>query len=411
MTASGGLLSADDSNYMRDLIRASDYFGGIIGTLGSEGLSGRDFAHLKSAIDEAAIVAITDNRGIITYANKKFCAISQYSLDELIGKTHKIINSEFHPKEFFKDMWKTISSGKVWEGEIKNKAKDGSCYWVHTSIVPFLGKDGKPEQYVAVRYEITERKLAEDQLKIYSKKLEVSNRELQDFASIAAHDLQEPLRKIQSFSDRLRTKVQDKLSEDEVDYLSRIQSSAGRMQTLIDDLLSYSRVTTKAEPFVDVDFNQVMTQVASTLEVRLEQTHGKLQWNNLATIQADATQMHQLFQNLVSNALKFHKVGVPPVVKIETKIINTSALGSPKACQITVQDNGIGFDEKYLDRIFTIFQRLHGRQEYEGTGVGLAVCRKIVDRHRGHLTATSSLGNGATFIITLPLNQNLETNL
>ncbi|MGE3973697.1 MAG: ATP-binding protein [Bdellovibrionales bacterium] len=396
---------------MRELIDDRNYFGGIIGTQGSEGLSGQDFVHLKSAIDEAAIVAITDKRGIITYANKKFCAISQYPLSELIGKTHKIINSGFHPKEFFIEMWKTISSGKVWEGEIKNRAKDGSYYWVHTSIVPFLGADGTPEQYAAVRYEITERKLAEDQLKVYAQKLEVSNKELQDFASVAAHDLQEPLRKIQSFSDRLKTKTQEKLSEDEIDYLTRIQNSASRMQTLIDDLLSYSRVTTKAQPFVNVDLNQVMEQVASTLEVRLEQTRGKMEWKNLATVQADATQMHQLFQNLVGNALKFHQPNIPPVVKIETKIVESSVLGGSSACQITVEDNGIGFDEKYLDRIFTIFQRLHGKQEYQGTGIGLAVCRKIVDRHRGHLTATSAPGKGAKFIIVLPVKQMLERAL
>jgi two-component system sensor kinase FixL len=356
-------------------------------------------------------VAITDKRGIITYANKKFCAISKYPLEELIGQTHRIINSGYHPKEFFVEMWKTISSGKVWEGEIKNRAKDGTYYWVHTSIVPFLDADGKPERYVAVRYEITERKLAEEQLKVYAEKLEVSNKELQDFASVAAHDLQEPLRKIQSFSDRLKTKAKDKLSEDETDYLNRVQNSASRMQTLIDDLLSYSRVTTKAQPFAKVDLNQIMSQVSSVLEVRVEQTQGKVEWDHLATIEADATQMHQLFQNLIGNALKFHKPDVPPVVKVKGSLISSPLPGRGKACQIVIEDNGIGFDEKYLDKIFTIFQRLHGRHEYEGTGIGLAVCRKIVDRHKGHITAKSSPGNGATFILTLPLTQSLENEI
>lgn len=353
-------------------------------------------------------MAITDKRGVITYANKKFCAISQYTLDELIGKTHKIINSDSHPKEFFADMWSTISSGKVWEGEIKNRAKDDTFYWVNTTIVPFLDSTGKPEQYVAVRYEITERKLAENKLKVYDEKLEVSNKELQDFASIAAHDLQEPLRKIQSFSDRLRTKIHDKISEDENDYLNRIQNSAQRMQVLIDDLLSYSRVTTKAQPFAIVDLNQILEQVVSDLVIRLEQSKGKVEWQGLATIEADATQMRQLFQNLVGNALKFHKPDIAPIVKVKTRIIDSALFASGKACEITVEDNGIGFDEKYLDRIFTIFQRLHGRHEYEGTGIGLAVCRKIVDRHMGFLTARSSVGNGAQFIITLPLKQYME---
>lgn len=364
----------------------------------TKGLSNRDFANLRSAIDEAAIVAITDNKGTITYVNKKFCAISKYSQEELLGQNHRIINSGHHPKEFFVEIWKTISSGRTWEGEIRNRAKDKSHYWVHTTIVPFMDENGEPERYVAVRYEITERKIAEEKLSIYAKKLEISNQELQDFASVAAHDLQEPLRKIQSFSDRLKKKSKDLLTGESLDYLERIESSAQRMQVLINDLLTYSRITTKAQPFLTLDLNQVVAQVISDLEIRLEQSQGKVEWKNLCSVKADPTQMYQLFQNLITNALKFKKPDTTPIVKVESKIINNS-------CQITITDNGIGFDEKYLDRIFTIFQRLHGRHEYEGTGIGLAVCRKIVDRHGGLITAKSTLGEGSTFIITLPMKQ------
>lgn len=369
----------------------------------SESLSKKDFAYLRSALDEAAIVAITDKKGTITYANKKFCAISKYSLNELIGQNHRIINSGYHPKEFFVEMWKTISSGKTWEGEIRNRAKDGSFYWVNTTIVPFLDDSGNPEQYVAVRYEVTERKLAEEQLKINSRKLEISNRELQDFASVAAHDLQEPLRKIQSFSDRLLTRAKSELNEDCRDYLDRIQNSAKRMATLISDLLTYSRVTTRAQPFVPVNLNDIVKHAISDLEVRVEQTRGKVEYGKLETIDADALQMHQLFLNLINNALKFHRPNEIPEVRISTKILDAEK--GKKLCEISVQDNGIGFEEKYLDRIFTIFQRLHGRQEYEGTGVGLAVCRKIVDRHGGTITAKSNPGEGATFVVTLPMAQ------
>lgn len=366
-----------------------------------EGLTGPSFANLKSAIDEAAIVAITDKRGVITYANKKFCDISKYSIEELIGKNHRIINSHYHPKEFFEAMWQTISHGKVWEGEIKNRAKDGTFYWVNTTIVPFLDAAGNPEQYVSVRYEITERKLAEEQLKVYAKKLEVSNKELQDFASVAAHDLQEPLRKIQAFSERLTTKAKNLLDAETFDYVDRIQNSAKRMQTLINDLLTYSRVTTKTQPFTKLDLNQIIAQVISDLEIRIEQSQAKVTTTNLPEIVGDPTQIYQLFQNIISNALKFRKPDIEPIVHIEGHEIDKPNLGG-KACQITVTDNGIGFDEKYLDRIFTIFQRLHGRHEYEGTGIGLAVCRKIVDRHGGTISATSTPGHGAQFIITLP---------
>ncbi|MEK6554101.1 MAG: ATP-binding protein [Bdellovibrionota bacterium] len=370
----------------------------------NEGLSAKEFAHLKSAIDEAAIVAITDKKGTITYVNKKFCTISQYSREELIGSTHRIINSKHHPPEFFINMWATITSGQVWEGEVQNRAKDGSYYWVHTTIVPFLDSTGKPEQYVAVRYEITERKLAEEKLIVYAKKLEVSNRELQDFASVAAHDLQEPLRKIQAFSDRLRTKAIDELNDESKDYLDRIQNSANRMQTLINDLLTYSRVTTQAQPFKMVALQDTVRDVVADLEAQLERSKGQVEVGELLSLEADPTQLRQLLQNLISNALKFQKPGVPPLVKVSARKLQKSPLGAPGvAAEITIEDNGIGFDEKYLDRIFTIFQRLHGKHEYEGTGIGLAVCRKIVDRHGGTLSATSELGKGSTFIVTLPL--------
>ena len=366
-----------------------------------EGLSSEDFKQVKSAIDEAAIVAMTDKSGKITYVNDKFCNISKFSKQELVGKTHRIINSGFHPKEFFASMWQTISSGKTWEGEICNRAKDGSFYWVNTTIVPFLDGEGKPIRYVAVRYDISKRILAEENLKIEAQKLAISNRELQDFATIAAHDLQEPLRKIQSFADRLRSLSSSTLTAEVLDYLGRIQKSANRMQILINDLLSYSRLTSKAQPFVPVNLNEVLTHVISDLEVRLQTTHGKVLVEELPTIDSDPVQMHQLFLNLINNALKFHKTDVPPVVRIRSKS-SESSFGRGETHEISVADNGIGFEEKYLDRIFTIFQRLHGRHEYEGTGIGLAICRKIVEGHKGILSAKSAPNEGATFVMTLP---------
>ena len=369
-----------------------------------ERLSGEEFIDLKSAIDEAAIVAITDRQGVITYVNNKFCQISKYPREELIGNTHRIINSGFHPKEFFVGMWETISTGKVWEGEICNRARDGTFYWVNTTIVPFLDANKNPIRYVSVRYDITERISSQEKLKVEGRKLALSNKELQDFASVAAHDLQEPLRKIQSFADRLRSKSSSALDAETVDYLERIQKSSHRMQTLINDLLDYSRVSTKVQPFAPIDLNQILTQVISDLEIRLEKTAGKIECDDLPRVDADPVQMTQLFLNLINNALKFHKPGVPPLVKVSSRIIEPERNGS-ELCEITVADNGIGFDEKYSDRIFTIFQRLHGRQEYEGTGIGLAICRKIVERHEGKLIAKSIPGEGATFITTLPIHQ------
>jgi PAS domain S-box-containing protein len=243
---------------------------------------------------------------------------------------------------------------------------------------------------------------SEAELKVFAAKLESSNRELQDFASVASHDLQEPLRKIQAFGDRLQTKYGEALGEGGRDYLGRMQNAAGRMQTLINDLLTFSRVTTKAQPFVAVDLREVAEGVVSDLEARVERSGGRVELGEMLTLEADPLQMRQLLQNLIGNALKFHQPGEPPLAKVWCE---RAAYAGGELCLIHVADNGIGFDEKYLDRIFTVFQRLHGRHAYEGTGVGLAVCRRIAERHGGSITATSEPGRGSTFVVTLPATQ------
>ncbi len=358
----------------------------------------KELSLVRHALDKSAIVAVTDRAGQIVHVNDKFCEISKYSREELIGQNHRIINSGYHNQEFFVDLWKTISSGKIWEGEIRNRARDGSLYWVHTTIVPFADETGKTFQYVSIRYEITQRKQAEEQLRVYAEKLELSNRELQDFASVAAHDLQEPLRKIQAFGDRLKTRYGAYLPDEAKDFLERMLVSAGRMRRLIDDLLTYSRVTTQAKPFVPTDLNQVIADVISDLELRVEQTGARVEKGELPVIDADAVQLRQVFQNLVANAIKFHRPGLPPQVLISATLEGRNVV-------VSVADNGIGFEEKYLDRIFTIFQRLHGKHQYEGTGVGLAVCRRIVERHGGSITARSKPGEGTTFLVSLPRRQ------
>ena len=238
-----------------------------------------------------------------------------------------------------------------------------------------------------------------------------SNAELQEFAYVASHDLQEPLRKIQAFGDRLQVKYSEVLTEQGRDYLQRMQSAAERMQALINDLLTLSRVTTRAQPFVTTNLKHVAQEVLSDLEVSIQQADGRIEVGELPILEADPIQMRQLLQNLIGNALKFYREGEPPVIKIYSRQLTdweqrpTQGINKMERCQILIEDNGIGFDEKYLDRIFNAFQRLHGRSEYEGTGMGLAICRKIVERHDGSITAQSLLDRGSTFIITLPLQQ------
>ncbi|MGB5963711.1 MAG: response regulator [Coleofasciculaceae cyanobacterium] len=243
-----------------------------------------------------------------------------------------------------------------------------------------------------------------------------SNSELQQFASIASHDLQEPLRKIQTFGNRLKSKYAEELTDQGLDYLERMQNAAERMQNLIDDLLSLSRVTTKAQPFVRVNLNQITQDVLSDLEVRIQQCGECVTVSELPTIDADPVQMRQLLQNLISNALKFYHGTEPQAIKVysqnlESEEIPTTDSSTIEWFQLIVEDNGIGFDEKYLDRIFNVFQRLHTRSEYEGTGMGLAICRKIAERHGGSITGKSTLGQGAKFIVTLPKQQRKGENL
>jgi light-regulated signal transduction histidine kinase (bacteriophytochrome) len=260
--------------------------------------------------------------------------------------------------------------------------------------------DGRATGLRTFLLDITERKRAQMTLLEQADKLARSNAELEQFAYVASHDLQEPLRKIQAFGDRLKTKYEAGLGPEGLDYLSRMQNAAARMQVLIQDLLSLSRVTSNSKPFASVDLGDVARTVVSDLEMRIQDAGGQVDIGALPVIFGDRGQMAQLFQNLIGNGIKFRKPGEKPVVKISSEIhaLQNGASG----WQITVEDNGIGFDEKYRDRIFQIFQRLHGRAEYEGTGIGLAICRKIVDRHNGVISAIGTPGAGAKFVILLP---------
>jgi len=261
-----------------------------------------------------------------------------------------------------------------------------------------------------LREEIAEREQAEKKVRLFAEELQRSNRELEQFAAVASHDLQEPLRKIQAFGDRLQSLVRGDLSEKAQDYLDRMLASAGRMRTLIDGLLQFARVSTRHQPAAAVDLGQVARDVVSDLEGRLQQSHGKVEINGLPTVTADPLQMRQLLQNLIGNALKFQRPGVPPEVRITGRVSPSPPTASEDTqlglqCELVVEDNGVGFEPAYKDRIFELFQRLHGRDEFEGTGMGLAICKKIVERHGGKITAASTPGEGSRFLVTLPVVQ------
>lgn len=332
-----------------------------------------------------------DLEGRATFVNPTTAKLTGWPIEELIGKTEQEI---FYPKG------QSQAPHDLKPDEAVFYRKDGSCFPVELVRTP-ITENGRIEGSVLVFKDITERKRAESTLSQRAAELTRSNAELEQFAFVASHDLQEPLRKIQAFGDRLKAKCEGAQAPEAQDYLERMQSAAARMRTLINDLLAFSRVIRSSEPFVPVKLAELTREVLGDLELRIEKTGAKVELGELPTIEADPMQMRQLMLNLLSNALKFQPPNVVPNIKITGQTFK--ALSGEELCELSVQDNGIGFDEKYLDKMFAVFQRLHGRTEYEGTGVGLAVCRRITDRHHGKIEARGQLGKGATFTVTLPV--------
>ncbi|MEI6561573.1 MAG: CHASE3 domain-containing protein [Verrucomicrobiota bacterium] len=368
--------------------------------------------NLIDAIPDHIFVKDLQGRYVLdNIAHRRFLNIPDS--DHLTGRT----GFDFFPHElaeiYAADDQSVLASGNaILNREEPAVTAEGKLIWLSTTKVPLRGVSGEGVVgLVCISADISERKLAEEKLRIFAAQLERSNAELRDFASVASHDLQEPLRKIQAFADRLRLKCADALGDEGLDYLARMQNAAGRMQTLIQDLLTLSYVTSRAQPFARVNLGQVVQGVLSDLELRIEQGGAKIEVGGLPEIDADPVQMRQLFQNLISNALKFHKPGQPPEVTLSARIFPSPEPQLPGAgpgeeiCQIVVADNGIGFEAQYVEQVFTLFQRLHSREEYEGTGIGLAVCRKIAHRHGGSIVAKSEKGQGATFIVKLPVKQ------
>jgi chemotaxis family two-component system sensor kinase Cph1 len=353
----------------------------------------RDLADQKFALDQHAIVAITDVQGTINYVNDKFCTISQYSREELVGNNHRILNSFFHSREFFQTMYRTIANGKVWHDEIRNRAKDGSFYWVDTTIVPALGVDGKPRQYVAIRADITQRKRGEAEILKQQSELAGSNSDLEQFAYAASHDLQEPLRAVGGCVSLLQARYHDKLDERAQEYMRHAVEGTTRMQTLIDNLLSFSRVGTRNKEFGAVSSQLAMENALKNLSVSIQEKHAQVKHDPLPIVLGDLSQLSLVFQNLIGNALKF--------CNTETPYIQIGAEKRESEWEISVSDNGIGIEPQYFERIFVIFHRLHTRREYAGTGMGLALCKKIVERHGGRIWVESQLGKGTTFRFTL----------
>ena len=356
----------------------------------------RELLQFKEALNEIAIVAITDENTNIKYVNDNFCKISKYSKEEILGHTNEIVRSSYHPDSFYTEAWLTVSSGEPWFGEVKNKAKDGSLYWTETAIVPLKNTVNHINEYMAIQLDITKRKEAEELLASkYVKTLEQKNKELEQFSYITSHDLQEPLRTISTFSDMLYTDYYDKLDDNAKQSFVFIKKATTRMSTLITNLLDYSRLGREKE-MSKVNCNVLVKDIIDDLGTIITKTKTTVVYDeNLPIINAYPTELRLLFQNLISNAIKFSKKGIPPVITITAK-------QKKHAWKFFVKDNGIGIHKKFQHKIFAIFQRLHLDGEYEGTGIGLAHCQKIVGMHGGEIGVKSKPDEGSTFFFTIP---------
>jgi len=366
---------------------------------------------LSSSLDGITVLsAVRDEAGAIVdfeceLVNPQAEKMLGATAEDLIGRRLRRIMPEQEEKGLLDAYREVVETGEPFEGEVEYEV-DGELVWFQVMAVSV--DDG-----VAVTFrDISDRKEAAQAMSAANAKLERRNRALRDFAYIASHDLQEPLRKIRAFSNLVLEDYAAAMDDTGADYLDRMQDAAERMSQLINDLLVYSRITTQAQPFEPVDLQAVAENVRSDLDLQIADVDGTVEVATLPTVEADPTQVRQLLQNLIGNGLKFHRPGVPPHVRV-TATVEPAPEGLQQSgrldasctdmCRLTVADNGIGFEESHTDRIFSPFKRLHGRDEYEGTGMGLAICRRIVERHGGDISVESVPGDGTTFTVLLPM--------
>ncbi len=353
----------------------------------------QDVRVIEKSVGQHIGVAITDIRGKIKYASKKFCSISGYSAEELLGQDYRIIHSAFYCEDSNKTLWDTISNGRVWKGSLKNCTPEGFFYWVDATIVPIVDATQFSGEYIVILTDATTYKQSEEKMQAQIKELVRSNSELEQFAYVVTHDLQEPLRAINGFVQMLKKYSDHQLDERANALISHVVSGTDRMQTLIADLLTYAQIDGN-QALVEVDCEKLLKNVLTDLLVLINECNAVITHDKLPIIKGTPFQLIQLFNNLINNALKFRREQSP---KIHIGIEENRA-----EWIFSVTDNGIGIEEQYLERIFKVFQRLHTRREYVGTGIGLSICKKVVEYHHGKIWINSQLNVGSTVYFTIP---------
>ncbi|HXQ81335.1 MAG TPA: ATP-binding protein [Opitutaceae bacterium] len=374
----------------------------------------KELRDIKAALDEHSIVAMTDPLGRITYVNDKFCSISKYSRRELMGQDHRIINSDYHPKAFFADMWKTIGSGRTWRGELRNRAKDGSIYWVDTTIFPCMGPEGKPTQYVAIRTDITQRKAGEAQLQRYAEDLAEKNKELEAIVNTLSHDLRSPLINVQGFGTRLAhacetiqaafaaapdgavpaSAVKQPLEVTIPQALRFINAGVNKMDTLLAGLLRFSRLGREALTIERLDMNALVAEAFSAMEFQLDAAGAEVRVGRLPAGCGDRVQTSQVFSNLIDNALKYRHPERTLSIVVEGRVEDGQAVYS-------VADNGLGIAPQHQPKAFEIFHRLNPEGP-PGEGLGLTIARRVLERQKGRIWVESAGQGGSTFYLSLP---------
>lgn len=368
------------------------------------------YQRMIGEVEDYAII-LMNREGIIQNWNKGAEAIQGYSANEIVGKSFKV----FYRQE---DLENKLPESLIEEAALKGKAthegwrvhKDGTYFWGSVLITALHDDDNNVIGFSKVTRNLTDKKMADDKLKEYAARIEKHNEELvrinkdlDSFSYTASHDLQEPLRKIKTFCNLILSKENEHFSADVKNYFSRIESAAERMRELIDSLLTYSRTAASAIVLNETDLNDVVHEVEKELSDVIKESKATIESNNLPKLKVMPIQIQQLFSNIIGNAIKYRHEDVAPVIKISSKFIKLKIDDEMKSfCQIDIADNGIGFEQQYDEAIFKLFQRLHGRNEYSGTGIGLAICKKIVENHEGQISVVSEPGKGSTFTILLP---------
>jgi PAS domain S-box-containing protein len=358
----------------------------------------KEISDYKYALDESSIVAITNQKGVITHVNDNFCKISKYSREELLGHDHRIINSNYHPMEFIKDLWNTIAKGKVWKGELKNKAKDGTPYWVDTTIVPFLNEKGKPYQYVAIRSDISERKKGEEKIAKMLIAAEQQNKQLVDFCNIVSHNLRAPLVNISMLLDYMESSEDE---EERNEVLGRIKPVVNHLNGILDELVESLQIRQDLEVVstkvnLQEAFNSVLIGFAT--QISYYKTIIEPDFEKAPMVFYPQQYMDSILTNLISNALKYKSPERDLILQVKSRPIENGI-------ELSVQDNGLGIDlEMHKDNIFKIRKVFH--KHPEARGFGLFMTKTQIEAMGGSIWVESIPDTGSTFYINF-INQTL----